>query len=88
MDLLLDPFAHGTIPFGDWVEAFIRWLVENFRGLLLATKQPVQGLLVRQATQELPGVFKPEFHREIKQKMAGIKLPVVSILGFLVSETG
>jgi glycine betaine/proline transport system permease protein len=45
MEMLLDPFAHGTIPFGDWVEAFILWLVENFRGLLLATKQPVQILL-------------------------------------------
>ena len=45
MDYLLDPFALGTIPFGDWAEAFILWLVENFRGLLLAAKQPVQALL-------------------------------------------
>jgi glycine betaine/proline transport system permease protein len=46
MDYLLNPFDYVTIPFGNWSEAALAWLVGNLRETLLAAKAPVQTLLL------------------------------------------
>lgn len=45
MDPLLNPFDYVTIPFGDWSEAALDFVVGIGRGPLLAAKAPVQTFL-------------------------------------------
>jgi glycine betaine/proline transport system permease protein len=46
MDYLLNPFDYVTIPFGEWMEDLLAWLVGQLRETLLAAKAPVQTLLI------------------------------------------
>jgi len=41
----LNPFDETLIPFGDWVESAINWLVANFRGFFQAVSAPVDYVL-------------------------------------------
>lgn len=45
MDWLLDPFSLLNVPVGDWMQAFLNWLVQNYREIFQLMKQPVQVLL-------------------------------------------
>lgn len=45
MEDLLNPFGNGIIPFDDWVEAFLDWLVANFRPMFQAIRVPIDGVL-------------------------------------------
>ena len=42
---LLDPFKCGTIPLADWLTAWLRWLVDEYRPFFQAIKYPVDKLL-------------------------------------------
>ncbi|WP_282605734.1 proline/glycine betaine ABC transporter permease [Pelagibius sp. Alg239-R121] len=45
MDPLLNPFDYFTLPFGDWSESALDWIVDIGRAPLLAAKAPVQVFL-------------------------------------------
>lgn len=42
---ILDPFQDAIIPFDDWTNQGINWLVENFREVFLAAKAPIDIVL-------------------------------------------
>ncbi len=42
---LLDPFQETLVPLGDWVAALLAWVVENYRPVFQALKQPVAAVL-------------------------------------------
>jgi len=42
---ILNPFEDSIIPFGDWTNSGIDWLVENFRDVFLAAKAPIDIVL-------------------------------------------
>jgi len=42
---LLDPFQFLTIPLGTWVESLLDYLVQNFRGIFLAVRWPIDHVL-------------------------------------------
>jgi glycine betaine/proline transport system permease protein len=42
---ILNPFDHSLIPFDDWTNSGIDWLVTNFREVFLAAKAPVDIVL-------------------------------------------
>lgn len=42
---ILNPFEEALIPFDDWTNKGIDWLVENFREVFLATKAPIDVVL-------------------------------------------
>jgi glycine betaine/proline transport system permease protein len=42
---LLDPFQGTLIPIGDWVAGLLAWVVDDYRWLFQALKQPVAGVL-------------------------------------------
>ena len=42
---LLDPFQETLVPLGDWVAALLAWVVEHYRPVFQALKQPVAGVL-------------------------------------------
>lgn len=72
MDPLLNPFDYVTIPFGEWSEAALDFVVGFGRAPLLAAKAPVQAFLnfVQDALIALPPLFG---------------LIVVAIAGFALS---
>ncbi|MFD1383880.1 glycine betaine/L-proline ABC transporter permease ProW [Rhodanobacter aciditrophus] len=41
----LDPFQQFTIPVGDWVEAVLNYLVQNFRDVFRAARWPIDQIL-------------------------------------------
>lgn len=45
-DVLLNPFDYLTIPFGDWVQAALDYLVTALRSFLISVQHPVQVMLV------------------------------------------
>ncbi|MFT5721763.1 MAG: glycine betaine/proline transport system permease protein [Motiliproteus sp.] len=42
---LLDPFQYLSIPLGEWVEAALNYLVQNFRGFFRAIRWPIDQVL-------------------------------------------
>merc|ERR1711879_408808 len=42
---ILNPFEDAIIPFGEWTNNGIDWLVENFRDVFLAAKAPIDIVL-------------------------------------------
>ncbi|MGB1026377.1 MAG: ABC transporter permease, partial [Rhodospirillaceae bacterium] len=42
---ILDPFDKAVIPLGDWVDAALKWLVEDFRGVFQAIRWPIDLVL-------------------------------------------
>ncbi len=42
---LEDPFSFFTVPLGDWVEAGVEWLVQNYRPFFQSVKIPIDWLL-------------------------------------------
>lgn len=72
MDPLLNPFDYVTIPFGDWSEAALDFVVGFGRAPLLAAKAPVQAFLnfVQDALVALPPLFG---------------LIVIAVAGFMLS---
>lgn len=42
---ILNPFEDSIIPFDDWTNSGINWLVENFRDVFLAAKAPIDIVL-------------------------------------------
>ena len=59
MDPLLNPFDYISIPFGDWAEAALNWIVGHSRETLLAAKLPVQRFLefVQASLEAIPPLF-------------------------------
>jgi len=59
MEILLNPFDFFTLPFGDWAEATLNFLVSVGRTPLLVAKAPVQTLLgfVQESLVALPPLF-------------------------------
>ena len=45
-DALLNPFDYLTIPFGDWVQSTLDYLVTTFRSIFISIQHPVQVMLV------------------------------------------
>lgn len=45
MEQVLNPFDFFTLPFGDWCEAALDYIVSQWRATLLAAKAPVQSFL-------------------------------------------
>lgn len=72
MDPLLNPFDYINVPFGDWAEAALDYIVDRWRGTLVASKAPVQAFLVfvQQSLLKIPPL---------------VTLVVVAVLGFLIS---
>lgn len=72
MDPILNPFDYVNVPFGDWAEAALDYIVDRWRGTLVASKAPVQAFLVfvQQSLLKIPPL---------------ITLVVVAVLGFLIS---
>jgi glycine betaine/proline transport system permease protein len=44
-NLFVDPFHYIHIPFGDWAQLFVQWVVSDFRDLFQQIKQPIQVIL-------------------------------------------
>lgn len=72
MDPLLNPFDYVTIPFGEWSEAALDFIVSFGRAPLLAAKAPVQTFL--NSTQDILTAIPPL-----------IGLIVIAIAGLLLS---
>lgn len=45
-DVFLDPFQYLSIPFGEWVQSTLDYLVTAFRSFFMAVQHPVQVMLV------------------------------------------
>lgn len=72
MDALLNPFDYLTLPFGDWSEALLDYIVDKWRAALLSAKEPIQSflILVRTGLLAIP---------------PGIGLVAFVVFGFLIS---
>lgn len=72
MDQLLNPFDYINVPFGDWAEQSLDYIVDRWRSTLVASKAPVQAflVLVQQSLLKIPPI---------------VALAVVGVLGFLIS---
>ena len=45
-DAILNPFEYLTIPFGDWVQSALDYLVNTFRSFFISIQHPVQVMLI------------------------------------------
>ncbi|MEZ1319695.1 glycine/betaine ABC transporter permease, partial [Pseudomonas fluorescens] len=52
----LDPFQSLTIPLGDWVEAVLNYMVQNFREVFRAIRWPIDQVLngIEYTLQSIP----------------------------------
>ncbi|MEZ1319687.1 glycine/betaine ABC transporter permease, partial [Pseudomonas fluorescens] len=52
----LDPFQTLTIPLGDWVEAILNYMVQNFREVFRAIRWPIDQVLngIEYTLQSIP----------------------------------
>jgi glycine betaine/proline transport system permease protein len=87
MDPLLNPFDYFTIPFGDWSEAALNYVVDIGRGPLLAAKAPVQAFLnlIQDGLIALPPLFGLIIIAILGYILAGWRLALIGLgcLGFI-----
>jgi len=87
MDYLLNPFDYVTVPFGDWAEAALDYIVSVGRTPLLAAKAPVQAFLniVQDAMIALPPLFGLLIVAMLGFVLSGWRLALVGVacLGFI-----
>lgn len=87
MDPLLNPFDYFTLPFGDWAEAGLDYVVSIGRAPLIAAKAPVQSFLnlVQLGLTSLPPLFGLIIIAALGYMLAGWRLALVGLgcLGFI-----
>lgn len=73
MDPILNPFDYVNVPFGDWAEASLDYIVDRWRSTLVASKAPVQAFLVfvQQSLLKIPPL---------------VMLVVVCAMGYLIGR--
>lgn len=82
---MLSPADFATLPFDDWVNAFVRgWLVPNFRPLFRAAQVPISAVLVglQGAFLAVPMLVMTAGFALAAWKTAGRGMAVFTILGF------
>ncbi|MEB8389402.1 ABC transporter permease subunit [Rhodobacteraceae bacterium KMM 6894] len=87
MDPLLNPFDYFTVPFGDWSEAILDYVVSVARGPLLSAKAPVQSFLnlFQLGLTSLPPLFGLIIIAALGYALTGWRLALVGLgcLGFI-----
>ena len=87
MDPILNPFDYFTLPFGDWAEAALDYVVDIGRGPLLAAKAPVQVFLnvVQDGLIALPPLFGLIIVAALGWALSGWRLALIGLgcLGFI-----
>ena len=82
MDPLLNPFDYISIPFGDWAEAALNWIVGHSRESLLAAKLPVQRFLefVQAGLEAIPPLLGILVATIIGWALGGVRLAVTGFI--------
>lgn len=82
MDPILNPFDYITIPFGDWAEASLDYIVDRWRGTLVASKAPVQAFLVfvQQSLLKIPPLVLMAIVCGLGFLIAGWRLALVGLV--------
>lgn len=87
MDPILNPFDYFTLPFGDWSEAALDYVVSIGRGPLLVAKAPVQSFLnlIQLGLTSLPPIFGLIIIAVAGYLLSGWRLALVGLgcLGFI-----
>jgi glycine betaine/proline transport system permease protein len=80
-----DPFAQEWIPFQDWVETFVSWLVVNFRPVFSAIKTPIDTTLqtVEALLQGVSPLIMIALFALISWQLVGKRLGFMSAISLL-----
>jgi glycine betaine/proline transport system permease protein len=80
----LDPFAYATIPLEDWVEQGLDWLVENFRFVFQAVRQPIDLVLtaIEGALLGIPSLIMLVLIGLLAWQAAGWRLGLGAVISF------
>jgi len=75
---LLNPFEYLSIPLGEWVEAILQYLVQNFRGFFRAIRWPIDQVLEISETilQTIPPLIGIILSSLLGWQLAGKKMGV------------
>lgn len=84
VDKLLNPFDHFNIPFGDWAESALDYLVSVGRETLVAAKAPVQAFLnlVQESLIALPPLFGLIIIALLGLLLGGVRLALTGLFCF------
>jgi len=88
---LLDPFQFLVIPLGEWVEAVLNYLVQNFRGFFRAIRWPIDQVLngIEFILQSIPPLIGIILSSLLGWQLAGKKMGVFcAITLFLLGMIG
>lgn len=82
MEIILNPFEFYTIPLDDWITTWINFVVDNFRPLFQAIRQPVSWLLegMGQLLVSIPPSIAIIIIGLIAWQLAGRAIAIYSIL--------
>jgi glycine betaine/proline transport system permease protein len=83
---ILNPFENGVIPFDDWMNEVIEWLVINFREVFLSAKMPIDFVLksIESFLSYLHPFVIMIFFILISWQFASKKLSIMSLFAFLI----
>lgn len=82
MDPILNPFDYITVPFGDWAEQALDYIVDRWRSTLVASKAPVQSFLVfvQQSLLKIPPLVSLFAVVLIGYVIAGWRLAILGLV--------
>ncbi|NEP46806.1 MAG: proline/glycine betaine ABC transporter permease ProW, partial [Okeania sp. SIO2H7] len=83
LSTLLNPFQDTLLPLGEWIEAVVEWLVENYRWFFQLIRLSIIGLLngIEHFFVAMPQVVFLMLLGAIAWQIAGRRLAILSVLG-------
>ena len=82
---LWQPFNHVRIPLDKWVEQFIEWVVQHFRGFFTTIKTPIDWTLtsIESTLQAVPPLLLIAVLALLAWQLSGKKLAIGTLIGML-----